>query len=155
MTRPHITIGGIKRAVAVRYGVSVTDIVSARRTRRVTWPRRIGMYLAKTLTPHSLVTIGAQFGKRDHTTVLSAVDKAHLEVSTNEFLAEEVRDVTRDICAASMTILGRLLATPEIGALEDELNSMGLELVIMPLGTRDETGFPKKKMATHQTGENQ
>lgn len=152
MTRSHITIGGIKRAVAVRYGVSVTDIDSARQTRRVMWPRRLAMYLARTLTRQSLPVIGAQFGMRDHTTVFSAVDKAHREVTTNEFLAEEANDVTRDICAASMTLLGRLLVAPAIAALENELNAMGFELVIMPLGTRDETGFPKKKNGNTKTG---
>lgn len=152
MTHGGITIGSIKRAVAVRYGVSVCDLDSARRTADVMWPRRLAMYLARTMTKSSLPAIGARFAKRDHTTVFSAVRKARREIATNEFLAEDVADIERELRAESVSLLGIRLVQPEIAALETDLNALGLELVIMPLGTRDETGFPKKKNGNDKTG---
>jgi hypothetical protein len=65
----------IIRLVAKTYGVTATDVVSDRRTANVVRPRQIAMFLAKTLTQRSLPWIGRQFGNRDHTTVLHAVNK--------------------------------------------------------------------------------
>lgn len=68
-------VKAIKVAVARRYGVTVIDIDSARRTASVVRPRQIAMYLTKILTLRSLPDIGRLFGNRDHTTALHAIRK--------------------------------------------------------------------------------
>src|SRR5581483_1850435 len=62
-----ISIKAIIRHVAHYYRVDPLDIVSARRTNYIVIPRHVAMYIAKTLTPHSLPEIGRRFGGRDHT----------------------------------------------------------------------------------------
>jgi chromosomal replication initiator protein len=52
--------------------------------------RHAAMYLAKTLTSRSLTDIGRQFGDRDHTTVIHAVQKINTQVDTNKALAHEI-----------------------------------------------------------------
>ncbi|MBS9476215.1 chromosomal replication initiator protein DnaA [Ancylobacter radicis] len=74
-TPRRVRIDEVQRAVAHHFHVSRDDILSQRRTANVVKPRQIAMYLAKTLTLHSLPEIGRRFGGRDHTTVLHAVRK--------------------------------------------------------------------------------
>lgn len=71
----HISIEAIQKAVADFYKIKVSDMYSAKRPKLIAVPRQIAMYLAKELTQKSLPEIGANFGGRDHTTVLYACRK--------------------------------------------------------------------------------
>ncbi len=68
----QITLESIQKTVADYYKIKVADMYSQKRTRAVTRPRQVAMWLARELTPHSLPEIGDAFGGRDHTTVLHA-----------------------------------------------------------------------------------
>ena len=68
----EITIEDILNAVIARYGVRLADLQSKKRSRSIAFPRQVCMYLARSLTRHSLEEIGGYFGGRDHTTVLHA-----------------------------------------------------------------------------------
>ena len=68
----EVTIGHIIEAVTTRYGVRLADLQGRKRNKSVSFPRQVCMYLARTLTGHSLAEIGGYFGGRDHTTVLHA-----------------------------------------------------------------------------------
>jgi hypothetical protein len=65
----------IKAAVGRAYGVDRIQLDSKCRTAAIVRPRQVAMYLAKTMTLHTLPEIGRRFGGRDHTTVLHAVRK--------------------------------------------------------------------------------
>ena len=68
-----ITIDKIQNAVSNYFNISLTDMLSQRRSRPLARPRQIAMYLAKQLTTRSLPEIGRRFANRDHTTVIHAV----------------------------------------------------------------------------------
>jgi len=70
--RREVTIEDILAAVTSRYSVRLADLQSKKRSRSIAFPRQICMYLARSLTRHSLEEIGGYFGGRDHTTVLHA-----------------------------------------------------------------------------------
>ena len=61
----------IQQLVARHFGVSVPDIIGARRTRQVAEPRMVAMYLCRELTRLSSNEIGSAFG-RTHANVLHA-----------------------------------------------------------------------------------
>lgn len=65
----------IKQYVARHYDIKLQDMNSARRTRTITFPRQVAMYLCKEMTSRSLPDIGAAFGGKNHTTVIHAVRK--------------------------------------------------------------------------------
>ena len=73
--RRAASLEDITRVVTSYFGVKVSDVLGKRRTKLVTYPRQISMYIARKLTPHSLQEIGGYFGGRDHTTVLHAINK--------------------------------------------------------------------------------
>ena len=70
--RRRVTIPEILELVGQRYNLRQADLQGKRRTKSVTRPRQICMYLARQLTDLSLGEIGGYLGGRDHTTVLHA-----------------------------------------------------------------------------------
>jgi hypothetical protein len=64
-------VRAVIRTVAKYYSVSVRDIVSHRRTRKLIRPRHVAMYLAHEGGRYSLAIIGGVLG-RDHTTIMHA-----------------------------------------------------------------------------------
>jgi len=91
-TRPT-SIPAIQKAVADYFGVAVEDLLSKRRTRSVTVPRQVAMYLARELTDASLPRIGYEFGGRDHTTVIHACEKIRAEMEMDPSLARAIQEI--------------------------------------------------------------
>lgn len=69
------TIDKIQRETAALFSVTVLDLKSERRTADIILPRQICMWLCRNLTLSSLPKISRQFGGRDHSTVLNAVNR--------------------------------------------------------------------------------
>jgi chromosomal replication initiator protein len=70
-----LTVEAIQGETCRHYGISIAELRSQKRTKRVVGPRQVAMYLARELTDSSLPSIGRAFGGRDHTTVMHAVQK--------------------------------------------------------------------------------
>lgn len=96
-TQKPITIPLIQETVAQQFGLSVKDLMSRRRTKAISYPRQIAMYLSRKLTDSSLPKIGEEFGGRDHTTVLHAYDKIEGELKKNKELARMLEDLVERI----------------------------------------------------------
>jgi chromosomal replication initiator protein len=88
-----MTIEQIQKTVATYYNVRVSDLLSAKRDRKITLPRHIAMSIAKQLTSHSLPTIGDAFGGRDHTTVLHACKKIKALKLTSATLDQDYQNI--------------------------------------------------------------
>ena len=86
----QISVDAIQKRVAAHYGLRVSEMFSARRSRDIARPRQIAMYLAKNLTSLSYPDIGRQFGGRDHTTVMHAVKTVETLIKNDDRLAEDV-----------------------------------------------------------------
>jgi chromosomal replication initiator protein len=65
----------IRQRVADAYGVSVDALTSRRRTKEVTVPRQVAMYLMREILDIPLSRIGDHFGGRDHSTVIHSINK--------------------------------------------------------------------------------
>jgi len=66
------SVAAIQDAVASVMGISHADLLSAKRTPRIARARHLAMFLARELTPLSLVQIAREFN-RDHSTVIHAI----------------------------------------------------------------------------------
>ena len=89
-THPLRAAQAVQDAVAAEWGVSPDELVGAGRSRRVVEPRRIGMLLCHELLALSLREIGAAFGDRDSSTVLSALARARADMAVSGAVAERV-----------------------------------------------------------------
>lgn len=88
-----VTMEAIMDVVADHYAIKVADMKSKRRTRNITFPRQVAMYLIRELTDRSLPEIGEAFGGRDHTTVLHAVDKIEKELKMDPSLQNVIKEL--------------------------------------------------------------
>jgi len=92
-----LTIDHIQKIVAEYYKVRVSDIISAKRDKKITLPRHIAMSLSKELTSHSLPSIGDAFGGRDHTTVLHACRKIAALKTSSSSLSKDYQNILHNL----------------------------------------------------------
>jgi chromosomal replication initiator protein len=90
-----VTLDNIQKTVAQYYKIRVADLLSSRRSRSITRPRQLAMFLSKEFTSHSLPEIGDAFGGRDHTTVLHACKKIKELRETDARMEEDYTNLVR------------------------------------------------------------
>ena len=88
--RPALTLDRITEVVAAHYQVKISDMRSKRRSRSISLPRQVIMYLARETTNLSLDEIGDHFGGRDHSTVLYAYTRVKNQVEQDSRFAAEI-----------------------------------------------------------------
>jgi chromosomal replication initiator protein len=66
--------------VAEHYNITPSDIYSKDKSRSISYPRQIVMYLCRRLTELSVTEIGKVLGGRDHSTVLHGFDKISKDI---------------------------------------------------------------------------
>jgi len=88
--RRAATLEDITRIVASYYRVKVAEILGKRRTKAITLPRQICMFLSRRLTSHSLQEIGGYYGGRDHSTVLHGIKKIEKSLESETQVRERV-----------------------------------------------------------------
>lgn len=96
-TAPEITATAIMAATADYFGHTVDDLCGASRSRVLVTARQIAMYLCRELTDLSLPKIGAQFGGRDHTTVMHADRKIRALMAERRSIYNQVTELTNRI----------------------------------------------------------
>ena len=94
---PEVSIPLIQEVISQRFGVTLDELVSPRRSQAVAYPRQVAMYLSRELTDASLPMIGKQFGGRDHTTVIHAKDKITRLIREDRSVYNLVQELTARI----------------------------------------------------------
>lgn len=94
---PEITATDIMAATADYFGLTVDDLCGTSRGRALVTARQIAMYLCRELTDLSLPKIGAQFGGRDHTTVMHADRKIRALMAERRSIYNQVTELTNRI----------------------------------------------------------
>lgn len=93
----EISVDDIKEKVSVEFGVKIDDFNSRKRSRSISYPRQIAMYISRELTNLSLPKIGEEFGGRDHTTVLHACDKISNDLKNDLVLKERLDKIILEL----------------------------------------------------------
>jgi len=94
---PEITAAAIIAQTAAYFGVAIEDLTGPSRGRHLVQGRQIAMYLCRELTDLSLPKIGAQFGNRDHTTVMYAERKINTLLAERRSVFNQVSELTNRI----------------------------------------------------------
>ena len=92
-----VTVPGIIEAVARFHSIRSADITGKKRTRTLTDPRHIAMYLARKHTSLSFPELGREFGGRDHSTVQHGVRKIERATKENPDLAYKIRLIEQSL----------------------------------------------------------
>ena len=94
---PEITASLIIAQTAAYFGLSIDELTGPSRGRHLVMARQIAMYLCRELTDLSLPKIGAQFGNRDHTTVMYADRKINQLLAERRAVYNQVSELTNRI----------------------------------------------------------
>ena len=90
---PALSIPVIQQAVAREWGVTPEGLRSKTRTKNLTLPRQIAMYLTRELLSTQLIEIGHAFGNRDHSTVIHSIDKTLNSLNSDPVFKSRVNKV--------------------------------------------------------------
>jgi chromosomal replication initiator protein len=94
---PEITASLIIAQTSAYFGLPIEEITGPSRGRHLVMARQIAMYLCRELTELSLPKIGAQFGNRDHTTVMYADRKINQLLAERRAVFNQVSELTNRI----------------------------------------------------------
>ena len=92
-----ITAKAILDATADMYGFAIADLIGQSRRRPLVTARQVGMYVFRELTDFSYPMIGREFGGRDHTTVIHAVEKITQLMKERHAIFDQVNELVRVI----------------------------------------------------------
>ncbi len=93
------TLDRVQEVVARRWGVTPEGLRSKARTKSLTVPRQVAMFLAREILGMQLVEIGHAFGGRDHSTVIHSVTKVAQELQRDQQFRERVEAAKRELSA--------------------------------------------------------
>lgn len=90
-------IDHVMQLISGKYNVTIDDLKGKDRKASITMPRQIAMYICRIYIKESLPKIGSEFGGKDHTTVMHAVNKIKKEVIINKKLEEEIEKIVCEL----------------------------------------------------------
>jgi len=93
----NVTVDDIKKAVSSHFNIKVSEIISKRRTKNLSFPRHIAMYLCRKHTTASYPEIGDHFGGRDHSSVIHAASVVSSKLSTDPKVKELIEGIEKII----------------------------------------------------------
>lgn len=100
--RRNLSIEEIQRIVCDHYKIPEDMIRAKNRKKEIALARQISMYLSKSMTSHSLKTIGLHFGGRDHSTVVHALQTIEQLRKKDKATKEDLAALERKIELASL-----------------------------------------------------
>ncbi len=93
----NIAIDLVQRVCAEAHNLSIADLKGKKRTQAITLPRQIAMFLIRELTEYSTTEVGMEFGGRDHTTVMHAVQKIEDKMRTEPSFEIKIQNLIRTV----------------------------------------------------------
>jgi chromosomal replication initiator protein len=92
-----ITIESIQAAVSQFFSIKSSDLRSKKRTRNITVPRQVAMYLCRRYSNASFPSIGERFGGRDHSTVIHATQVVEQRLKDDATFRATVERIARSL----------------------------------------------------------
>ncbi|MBP1041341.1 chromosomal replication initiator protein DnaA [Vagococcus sp. BWB3-3] len=89
----QLSILTIQEEVCDYYHIQLKDLKGKKRVKTIVLPRQIAMYLSRELTDNSLPKIGAEFGGKDHTTVIHSHEKIQQLIENDPSIQKEVGEI--------------------------------------------------------------
>jgi chromosomal replication initiator protein len=90
-----VSVDYIQKTVADYFKVSLDQMKSKVKKREIVIPRQVAMYFCKRYTQLTLALIGENFGGRDHSTVIHALESVEDMMKTDANFKNSVEDLTK------------------------------------------------------------
>jgi chromosomal replication initiator protein len=88
------SIERIQEAVSAHFGLTVAKLTSPSREQKIALPRQVAMFLCRELAKETYQSIAEKFNKKDHTTVIAAVDRVLTLVESDQEVRTAVQALT-------------------------------------------------------------
>lgn len=92
-----VTVEKIIAEVADVYGVTPDEIRSSKRSSQISTARKVATYVVREITQMPLQSIGMEFGGRDHSTIVYAINNIEAGMKRDENLKQLVTDIVKNI----------------------------------------------------------
>jgi len=92
-----VTAESIQKVVAKHFGIRMSELRSKKRTKLLTLPRHVAMYICRRLTKLSLMDVGLSFGRKDHSTVLHACNKIEENIKSDSGFAKSIEQIIEEV----------------------------------------------------------
>lgn len=92
-----ISADSIQETVAKYFNINKLDLISAKRSADITYPRQIAMFLCRDVADLSYPKIGESFGGRDHSTVMHACNKIDKEITENKGKTKSIVESVKNL----------------------------------------------------------
>ncbi|MDY6968462.1 MAG: chromosomal replication initiator protein DnaA [Spirochaetota bacterium] len=96
-TNINTNISDIMTKVAEKYNITVDDLTSKSRHSRFVQPRFIAMYITRKLTNFTTIDIGKEFGDRDHSTVVNAINNIEKLIKEDDEIKEVIDELLSEL----------------------------------------------------------
>jgi chromosomal replication initiator protein len=91
------SIERIQELVSAHYGLTVAKLTSSSREQKVALPRQVAMYLCREIAKEKFQAIADKFNKKDHTTVIAAVERIRSLMETDEAVRRAVSELIKKL----------------------------------------------------------
>ena len=92
--KKEISVASIQSQTASKFDIEIGMMKAKKKTSRIVLARQVAMYLCRSLTDHSLKSIGESFGGRDHSTVIHACNLITEKISKEPEFRERIDQIT-------------------------------------------------------------
>lgn len=95
----NVTVETIQKVVAEYFSLSYADIRGKKRTKAISFPRQLAMFIAREITEYSTTELGIEFGGRDHSTVMHGCQKIEERLKaepTLEMTINKIKELIKD-----------------------------------------------------------
>lgn len=90
-----ISIDQVQEQVSHYFDINTTELKSSKKSKNLTYPRQIAMYLCRKVLSCSFPDIGSKFGGKDHSTVIHAVRKIESLLKHDEKLRHDIEQLQK------------------------------------------------------------
>jgi chromosomal replication initiator protein len=91
----HKSVNDIQKLTAEYFNISISDLLSNKKSRDFSYPRQVCMYLCRKLTDLSFKDIGRAFGNKDHSTVIYAVNRVEKEKTKKQGVLNDINKIQK------------------------------------------------------------
>ena len=92
-----LTVADIQKQGELYYDVPHSDLIGAKRSRKIVYARQIAIYLSRQMLNQPYNTIAKSFGGRDHTTIMYSVTNVEEKMKESRELREEIENIKKKI----------------------------------------------------------
>ncbi|MBU1077188.1 MAG: chromosomal replication initiator protein DnaA [Spirochaetes bacterium] len=100
--KKETSITRIQEVVSDYFGVHTKQLLSKKRTSNIVLPRQVAMYVISELTNASTTEMGLAFGKRDHSTVIHAIEKIRNLKKMDKDLDKKIQKIIKELSTESV-----------------------------------------------------